>query len=85
MLCDVEICVYFQSAGGNSLPKPLSPKDTNSLTSARAPAAKKPARPALPSQAAEKVIADDDDAGLQVRGPAWIYSLPWSNAEVEIR
>ncbi len=49
------------------MPKPLSPKDTNSLKSGKVPAAKKTSRPAMPSQSSEKVIADDDDAGLQVR------------------
>ncbi len=46
--------------------KPLSPKDTNSLKSAKIPAAKKSSRPAMQSQPSEKNIADDDDAGLQV-------------------
>ncbi len=62
--------MYIQSIRDPSLPKPLSPKDTNSLNSGRSAAARKPARPAQPAQASEKVIADDDDAGLQVNPPS---------------
>jgi hypothetical protein len=45
--------------------KPLSPKDTNSQVTTSMHAAKKPGRMA-PASSAEKTIADDDDAALQV-------------------
>lgn len=46
--------------------KPLSPKDTNSQSGANTHAAKKPAKATSSANTAEKTIADDDDAALQV-------------------